>query len=139
MNARHLSHDLEHQRDNRYDPSHLATSTVWTANTIDSWMRSEGGEVAVILRQLLAQGEMESVADAVAGSGAIDAQALSAIIRSVSDGQVDVPCEDIEASIQTWRVATDLAIRLNCPYCHKPDTNDHYRHFCVEPTVVAAR
>ena len=91
MNARHMSHDLEHQRDHRYDPSHLATSTEWTANTVDSWVRSEGGEIAEILRQLLAQGEYESVADAVAGSGPLDAQALSDVIRSMSDGQVDVP------------------------------------------------
>ena len=82
---------------------------------------------------------MESVAGATAESGAFDAQALSAIIRNISGGQVDAPCEDIEVSIQTWRVAADLAIRLNGPYCHKPDTNDHYRHFCVEPTVVAVR
>ena len=27
----------------------------------------------------------------------------------------------------------------NCPYCQKPDTNDHYRHFRAEPTVVAAQ
>ena len=33
--------------------------------------------------------------------------------------------EDIGASIQARRVAPDLAVRLNCPYCHKPDTNDH--------------
>ena len=101
--------------------------------------RSEGGEVADILRQLLIQERMESAAGAVAESGAIDAQALAAIIRNMSDGQVDVPCEDIGASIQARRVAADLATRLNYPYCHKPDTNDHYRHFCVEPTVVAAR
>ena len=24
-------------------------------------------------------------------------------------------------------------------YCQKPGTNDHYRYFCVEPTVVVVR
>ena len=50
-----------------------------------------------------------------------------------------VPPSEIESSIQEWRVAADLATRLDCPHCHKPDTNDHYMHFCVAPTVVAAR
>ena len=58
-------------------------------------------------------------------SGVIDAQTLSAILRETGEGQVDVPHEDIGASIQAHRVAADLAVRLNCPYCHKPDTNDH--------------
>ena len=57
----------------------------------------------------------------------------------MSDGQVDVPHEEIEASVQAWRVAPDLAVRLNCPYCQNPGTSDHYRHFCVESTVVTAR
>ena len=87
MNARNLSHDLEHQLDHRYDPSDLATGTVWTADTIDSWMRSEGGEVADILSQLLAQEMMESVAGAVTKSGAIDAQTLPAVIQELSDGR----------------------------------------------------
>ena len=52
---------------------------------------------------------------------------------------MDVPHEKIEVYTQAWRVAADLAARLNCPHCQKPDTNDHCRHFCVEPTVVAAR
>ena len=102
-------------------------------------MWSEGGEVADILSQLPVQEGMESVAGAVTKIGAIDAQTLSAIIQEISDGQVDAPHEEIEASIQAWRVAADLAVRLNCPYCQNPDTNDHYVHFCVEPTVVAAR
>ena len=112
---------------------------MWTADTIDSWMRSEGGEVADILSQLLSQERMESVAGVATKSGAIGAQTLSAIIQNMSDGQVDGPREDIEASIQAWRVAADLAVRLNCPYYQNPDTYDHYRHFCVEPTVVAAK
>ena len=44
-----------------------------------------------------------------------------------------------EASTQAWCVETNLAARLHCPHCDKPDTNDHYRHFCRDPTVVAAR
>ena len=34
---------------------------------------------------------------------------------------------------------TDLAERLNCPYCKVGDTNDHYRHYYMEPVVVVAR
>ena len=117
----------------------MATGTEWSADTIDSWMLAEDGEVADILSQLLAQEGLGSIADAVTKSGVIDAQALSAIIRAMSEGQVKIPHEDIEASIQTWGVAADLAVRLNCPCRHKPDTNDHYRHVCIEPTVVAAR
>ena len=52
---------------------------------------------------------------------------------------MSAPKNEIESSIQKWRVAADLAARLNCPHCHKPDTNDHYMHFCTAPTVVAAR
>ena len=139
MNGRNLTHDLEHQRDHRYDPSDWVTGTEWTADTIDSWVRPEGGEIADILSQLLVQEGMESVAGAVNKSGVIDGQTLSAIIQEMSDGQVSVPHEEIEAFIQARKVATDLTVRLNCPYCQKPDTNDQYRHFCVEPTVVAAR
>ena len=36
-------------------------------------------------------------------------------------------------------VAVDWAARLNCPHCQNQDTNDHYMHFYIEPTVVAAR
>ena len=46
---------------------------------------------------------------------------------------------DIEAYIRYWRFHTDLAERLNCPHCKVADTNDHYMHYCEEPTVVAAR
>jgi hypothetical protein len=52
---------------------------------------------------------------------------------------VDVPRAEIATSIQEWRVATDLAIRLNCPLCQTPDTSSHYRHFCTEPLAVATR
>ena len=52
---------------------------------------------------------------------------------------MDARHEEIEISIQAWRVATDLTGRLNCPHCQKPDINDHYRHFCIEPTLMAAR
>ena len=108
-------------------------------STFDSWILSEDGEIADILSQLLAREGLGRVADVITKSGAIGAQTLSAMTWEMSDGQADVPQADIETSIQTWRVAADLAARLNCPHCHKPDTNDHYRHFCTEPTVVAAR
>ena len=36
-------------------------------------------------------------------------------------------------------MAADLAARLNYPHCQKPDKNDHYMHFCLTPTVIAAR
>ena len=111
----------------------------WSVDTVDSWMLSEDGEIAHILSQLPVQEGLGSIADAVINSGAIDAQTASAIIWEMSDGRAHTPHEDIEASVQTWGVAADLAVRLNCPYCHEPDTNDHYRHFCIEPTVVAAR
>ena len=85
MNDRYLTHDPDHQRDHRYGPSDLATGTGWIADTTDSWMRSEGGEVADILSQLLVQGGVESVAGAITKSGAIDARILSAIIQEISD------------------------------------------------------
>ena len=44
-------------------------------------MRSEGGEIADTLSQLLAQERMESVAGAATKSGAIDAQTLSPVIQ----------------------------------------------------------
>ena len=33
----------------------------------------------------------------------------------------------------------DLAARLNSPHYQKPNTNDHYMHFRLYPTVAAAR
>ena len=47
MNSQYLTHDPEHQRDHRYDPSDLATGTEWSADTIVSWVLSEDGEVAI--------------------------------------------------------------------------------------------
>ena len=49
---------------------------------------------------------------------------LSVIMWEMSDGRVGVPY---------------LAARLSDPHCHKPDTYNHYRHFCLEPTVMTAR
>ena len=69
MNARYLTHDLEHQRDHRYDPSDLATGTEWTVDNVDSWVMSKDGEVADILSQLLVQEWMESIAGAITKSG----------------------------------------------------------------------
>ena len=96
MNTRYLTHDLEHQQDHRYDPSDLATGAERTTYTIDSCMRSKGGEVADILSQLLVQEGIESVAGVVTKSEAIDAQTLSAIIQEMTDGQVDVPYETLK-------------------------------------------
>ena len=47
--------------------------------------------------------------------------------------------EHAKASLRYWRFQTNLAERLNYPHCNVADTNDHYRHYCVEPTVVATR
>ena len=51
----------------------------------------------------------------------------------------DVQWEHPETSIRYWRLHTDLAERLNCPHCKAVDTSDNYRHYCAEPTIVAAR
>ena len=63
-------------------------------------MLSADGEVADIPSQLLAPEGLGSIADAATKSGAIYAQTLSAIMREMSEGQVDIPHEDIESSIQ---------------------------------------
>ena len=139
MNDFRLTHDREHQRDHKYDPTDLATGTAWMVDTIDSWILSEDGEIADIVSQLLVQEGFEGIADAITVNGRIDAAMLSEKIRELSGGHTEVPREKIETSIQEWRATTDLAVRLNCPHCQLPDTNTHYRHYCTEPSVVAAR
>ena len=125
-------------RSRRY-PTDLATGTTWVVDTIDSWILSEDGEIADIVSQLLVQEGFEGIADAITVHGRIDAAMLSEKIQELSGGHTVVPRKKIETSIQEWRVATDLAVRLNYPHCQLPDTNAHYRHYCTEPSVVAAR
>ena len=68
-----------------------------------------------------------------------DAKAIQDQTLQLGVQQPDVQWEHIEASIRYWRSHTGLVKRLNYPHCKVADTNDHYRHNCVEPTVVAAR
>ena len=139
VNGRRLTHDPEHQRDHRCDPSELATGTVWPAETIGSWMSSEDGGVTDVLSKLDTEEGLNSISEATTNGKAIDAPTLSAIAQKMSGGHINTPHTDIKTSVQAWRVAADLAARLDYPHCQKPDTNDHYQHYCLAPTVVAAR
>ena len=102
-------------------------------------MSSEDGNIADILSQLRVQGGFKSIREAVTKGGAIGTPTLYAIAWEVSGGQAGILHTDIEIYIQAWGVAADMAARLDCPHYQKPDTNGHYRHFCLAPTVVAAR
>lgn len=63
MSGRRLTRDLEHQRDHRYDPSELVTAESWPAETIDTWIRTEDGEVTDTLSQLLGHKGVRSVSE----------------------------------------------------------------------------
>ena len=69
----------------------------------------------------------------------VDGKAIKGLTLKLGAQQPDVRWEHIEASIRYWRFHTDLAGRLNCSHCNVADTNDHYRHYCEEQTVAAAR
>ena len=56
-----------------------------------------------------------SIAEATKAGETINAKAISALVREMSDGNTDAPEAEIEASVQAWRVAADLAIRLGLP------------------------
>ena len=94
-NGRRLKRDLEHQRDHRYDPSELTTGTVWSAETIDSRISSEDGDVADVLSQLVAEESINSISEATPDSEAIDAPALSAITQEMIGGQIHITHTDI--------------------------------------------
>ncbi len=99
MNDFRLTHDREHQRDHKYDPTDLATGTEWMIDTIDSWILSEDGEIADIASQLLVQEGLKGIADAITVKEKIDATMLSAKIHELSGGHTVIPRKRIEADV----------------------------------------
>ena len=63
MNGRRFTHDPEHKRDHRYDPSEPATAKCWPAENIDAWMRTEDREAADALSQLLDREGVKSASE----------------------------------------------------------------------------
>ena len=75
---RRMTHDLEHQRDHRYDQPGLTTGKSWSADTIDAWMSTEGGEVADALSQLPNHEGVGRISEVMTKGRAIDTQTLPA-------------------------------------------------------------
>ena len=91
MNRCRTTHDLEHQRDHRYDQPDLATGKSWSADTIDARVSTEDGKVADALSQLLDHECIRSISEVLTKGGAIDTQAISALAWETSEGQIDIP------------------------------------------------
>ena len=81
-----MTHDLEHQRDNRYDQSELATAKSWPAETIDTCARTDNCEVADALSQLLDHEGVRRVIEVLTKGGTIDTRAPSALVCYMSEG-----------------------------------------------------
>ena len=86
-------------------------------------MSTEDGDVAGVLSQLVTEEGLNSISDATSDGEAIDTPAMSAIAQEMTGGRISTPHTDIETSIQAWRVANDLAARLDCAHCREPATN----------------
>ena len=95
--------------------------------------------VAEKVKTTLSGANIRGIGERLTGTHPGDAEATQGLALKLGAQQPDVQWEHIEVSIRHWRLHTDLVERLNCPHCKVADTNDHYRHYCVEPTVVAAR
>ena len=79
------------------------------------------------------------IGERLTGTRPVDAKAIQGLALKLGAQQLDVKWGHFEASIRYWRFHTDFAERLNSPHCKVADTYDHYRLYCMEPTVVAAR
>ena len=102
-------------------------------------MSTCGDETANAVNLALSHEGIPNISATLASTRPVDAEALSALTLHLSQGRTSVPWEHIEASIQAWRVKTDLEPGLHCPHCKEPDTSDHYRHFYRDPPVAVAR
>jgi hypothetical protein len=139
MNSRYPTLDIRHQRNHQYDPSTLESETCWSREVIDKWMAECPDTIAEKVRETLSGAGTKCIGERIAGTRPIDSKAIQNLALGLGALQPDVQWEHIEVSVRYWRSKADLNERLNCPHCKVPDTNDHYRHYCVEPTVVAAR
>ena len=131
-NLRHI-----HLRNHRYDPTALESEQARARGVINTWMASYEDDAATAVATALSDAGASGVSAILEGNRPIGAEALHS--ATLAHSQTDVPWEHIESSLRKWRVDTDLATRLNCPYCKGWDTNAHYLHFCTDPTVAAAR
>ena len=129
--------DVVHMRNHRYDPMAFASEQACTCEIIDTWLVSCEDEVATAVAAALSDTGVSCVSEDMQGSRPFGAETIRA--KTPARSQADVPRKDIVAPNRKWRGATDLALRLNYPYCKEKDTNAHYLHLCGEPTVVAAR
>ena len=123
-------------RNHRYDPMAFESEQACACEMIDAWLASCGDEVAIAIATALSDAGVSCVSEVMQGSRPFEAETIRA--KTLALSQADVPQKNIGASIRKWRGATDLAVRLNCPYCKEKDKNAHYPHFYREPTVVAA-
>ena len=139
MNSRYPALDIQHQRNSKYEPSTLETDTFWSGEVADRWMEVCVDLVAENSSTTLTGANICGINGRLTGTCPVDANAIQGLALRLGAQQQDVQWEHVEASIRYWRFQTDLVERLNCPHYKVADTNDHYRHFCAEPTVVAAR
>ena len=95
--------------------------------------------VAENVKRTLSDANVKGISTRLTCTRPVDAKAIQDLALQLGAQQLDVQWKHIEASIRYWWFHTDLADRLNCPHYKVADTNDHYRHYCVEPTVVVAR
>ena len=102
-------------------------------------MVSREDDVANTVEETLSDSDVAGVGTALWGGRPVDAKAIRGLALWISQQQTDAQWEHIEASLQAWRVETDLDARLNCHHCKESDTIDHYTRFCREPTVAVAQ
>ena len=137
MNDRQPTFDVVHMQNHRYDPMAFASEQAWTCEVIGAWLASYEDEVATAIATALSDTGVSCVSEVIQGSRPFGAETTRA--KTLALRQAGALRKDIYASIRKWRGTTDLAVRLNCPYCKEKDTHAHYLHFYRGPTVVAAR
>ena len=93
--------------------------------------------MANAVEKALSDTGMAGIGTTLRGGCPAGAKAIHGLALRLS--QTYVQWEHIEASLQTWREETDLALRPNYLYYKDPDTDTHSMHFHREPAVVATR
>ena len=139
MNSRYPTLDIHHQRNSKYEPSTLEAKTCWSRYVIDRWMEVCVDLVANNVKKALSGAKLHGISRRLADTRPAGAKVIQGLALRLGAQQQDVQWDHIEAFIRYCRSQSDLAEQLNCPPCNVPDTNDHYRHYCVEPTVDVAR